>query len=241
MRQSLVMAVTVFRRVYSGLNGLIDGWIRTWSEYGLEIACILIYELVIVENFATILGTLLIVVSCPLLSMFMQHKISSPSNWPDEPKSPPPRRKKPISSRPIISCEECRRRKIGCSKTSSCNNCIRFGRECVYVNQDLGRGRLSDRRPRHVQPINNSSQSPSMSSSRAVHGSALEYTEENLSPQQDTTGLGISGYKPGFKLELNDFCLRIGRLSIARTIGGVSRLELPNIVSIIQLLSFQSD
>ncbi|KAL2018709.1 hypothetical protein VTK56DRAFT_483 [Thermocarpiscus australiensis] len=46
---------------------------------------------------------------------------------------------KPIRRRMrmITSCLECRRRKLGCNKSSPCNNCTRFRRECVYLGPKL--------------------------------------------------------------------------------------------------------
>ncbi|KAI1760454.1 hypothetical protein GGR53DRAFT_470307 [Hypoxylon sp. FL1150] len=41
-------------------------------------------------------------------------------------------------SPPVYSCLECRRRKLKCSKTSpSCTNCIKAGRDCLYIGPRL--------------------------------------------------------------------------------------------------------
>ena len=74
--------------------------------------------------------------------------------------------------------------------------------------------------------------SPSTFSSGSVQSSVIEYTEQSSPLSQDIRDIGVGDGKIKFELELDSFCLRIGTLSIAKMISGVSRLDLPAIVSI---------
>ena len=78
--------------------------------------------------------------------------------------TPRPPRRRPIASRPITSCEECRRRKIGCSKTAPCGNCMRYGRRCEFVNHIINNRHFSNERSKAGNDSKNSFRmSPSLS------------------------------------------------------------------------------
>ena len=150
-------------------------------------------------------------------------------------------RKRPITSRPIISCEECRRRKIGCSKTFPCTNCVRLLQKCVYANQDPGRKQLRSRPS--VEAIGGQTDQWMPGPS----GSEVLSEELSASPgrllERGVTDLYVGDDDfpkiNGLALEpdLDDICLQVGKLTLAERIDGVLRSNILSIVNIpIQLM-----
>lgn len=158
---------------------------------------------------------------------------SAPPHMSNNPSSPGPKptRKKPVASRPIIACEECRRRKIGCSRTQPCNSCVRLKRKCVFLNQEL-----------HKSPR----QDPKSSIERRLLGSREESPHAEASepsrpggnllyqPRGSASPRNMSGAQ---REASEDLCLRIGRMSITERIGDASRQDIINIVGVDTVLA----
>ena len=152
--------------------------------------------------------------------------------------APRPPRKRPFASRPIISCEECRRRKIGCSKKPPCESCMRFGRKCVFVDQ----GNVPERSSHSTLKVDRHSETAGGKPYRSSYGSDRRFATPSQAQQtswlpQNEIGPGWGSLRPqqisgsDFELAMDNNCLQIGKLSITQRIVGVSRLELVDFVS----------
>lgn len=152
------------------------------------------------------------------------------TNNPQTSMSPYPRRKRPINS-----CTECRRRKAGCSKSYPCTNCIKFSRHCVFdphgrsTDQDLFKhaapGRTaSDDESYAASPSwsAESGQSEHSQDTSNVQGTPAMNEEGQLSSNDGRHNVG--------KLEMDNFCLHVGKLSLNGRIGGALRPKITSIV-----------
>ncbi len=144
--------------------------------------------------------------------------------------TPYPRRKRPINS-----CTECRRRKAGCSKSYPCTNCIKFSRHCVFDPH----GRSIDQDPfKHAAPRRTASDDETYAASPSW--SAESGQGEHSQDTSNTRGipaLNEEGQLPSDdgrhnvgRLEMDNFCLHVGKLSLNGRIGGALRPKITSIV-----------
>jgi hypothetical protein len=131
-------------------------------------------------------------------------------------------REKRRRNRKINSCDECRRRKMKCSRTQPCHPCQIFSRKCVYASANT------------IKPgAPSSSSSPADSSALDTHGvdklsspSSSSGYVSRLNFRKDAQHDGM-GPLPSQR-SATDMCLRIGKLSSTERIGGIPR---PDIVA----------
>ena len=148
--------------------------------------------------------------------------------------------------RSIKSCQECRRRKMRCSRSQPCHNCSRFSRECRYFSSP----------GRRTSPLTyqKGDDSEGYSDQKACDDCwpstehlRSELEEQPSSPQPmfrtedlpvveyksyDSPGnLGVHKLQPGTQLQL-------GRLRLNRCIGGLNSSQLAGKVSLKPFISF---
>ncbi|EMG48507.1 hypothetical protein G210_0908 [Candida maltosa Xu316] len=81
--------------------------------------------------------------------------------------------------RKVLSCVECKRRKIGCDRNNPCNKCQQFGRECRYFEQPLD---VADT-PDTTKPSNGKINVNRLS----VRGRILDYVEERKTKSTESS------------------------------------------------------
>lgn len=152
------------------------------------------------------------------------------SKHPSSP-NPRPTRKRPVASRPIIACEECRRRKIGCSRSQPCNSCVRLKRSCIFLNQELHSSPRQDPKSSSGRPLESRKESPHTEAPESSQpGGNLDrpslYQPGGLTSVRHMDGAHGEASAPAAA----DLYLRIGRMSVTERIGDASRQDMVNIV-----------
>ncbi|KAI1134537.1 hypothetical protein F5Y05DRAFT_398308 [Hypoxylon sp. FL0543] len=141
-----------------------------------------------------------------------------------------------LGALPYKSCLECRRRKLKCSKTSpSCTNCVKAGRDCLYIGPRLDEAsqmRLAAIKEKQgtlerelERDVAKSTTSKNMLQQRIladdVSGNYDEERDLDITPlvaldmtyEDDVDGAG----------DMIDLGIQIGKMRITERIGGLSR------------------
>lgn len=153
-----------------------------------------------------------------------------------------PHAPKPIRRRMrlIMSCLECRRRKLGCDKGQPCRNCVKHSRECVFLSpklDEVSQQRLNEIKERvgslekqletNVAKARASPDGDGFCQQRIVADDVEDGLGEerdmqitpvvalDLTYEDDADGIGTGN--------LIDLGIRVGRMRITERIGGLSR------------------
>ncbi|MBE3044268.1 Zn(II)2Cys6 transcription factor [Candidatus Bathyarchaeota archaeon] len=147
-------------------------------------------------------------------------------------------------NRHIAACLECRSRKLGCSKTNPCDNCVKFSRECVYLSSQLEEAtqlRLNEIKEKVGSLERSLERDVAKSGSSRVAGhqgfvvDEVEYeTFENLDHwPSDAVATDVAyddGNVEGAEILL-DIGVKVGRMRMTDRVGGLSRPRLSEEVS----------
>lgn len=173
-------------------------------------------------------------------STFTRPPISPPGSAALPPVSPAQETQPPTQTsrvrrrnRTINSCSECRRRKLACSRTAPCTNCIKFDRECLYLAPALdptSRSKLNDIKDR-IGSIEQTLTRDLLHSSTPVEttvGIKLEDSDQDdVDEQEDERDLepGIftqldQAYDDDADDEIMDLGIQLGKVRVSERIGG---------------------
>ena len=145
--------------------------------------------------------------------------------------------------RNIKSCLECRRRKMRCSRSQPCQNCVRFSRECQYFSSPkvTSPSYTCGRNGKPARPDAAEEKCPKVHKGSATE---LRWAGKDIDP---SSNLSIPGntmdpltnredhHTSSMERELGTEDLRIGRLKINNQISGLSRSQLARRVRYIPL------
>ena len=138
--------------------------------------------------------------------------------------------------RMITSCLECRRRKLKCNKSNPCINCLRIGRDCLYLGPKLDEasqirltamkekvGSLERQLERDVKTTTKSQQQQRI---------LADDVEDDLDEDRDLEATDLVALDITYDEDVDDrddiidLGLQIGRMRITERIGGLSRPRL---------------
>lgn len=143
----------------------------------------------------------------------------------------------------ITSCLECRRRKLKCDKSQPCTNCVRFGRDCLYLGPALDQAsqvRLTEMKEKVgslerqlERDVARSGKTPRASASARREGGILaddvedEFAEERDLEPTELTALDITYEDDADGTDdIIDLGVQVGRMRITDRIGGLTRPRL---------------
>jgi Zn(2)-Cys(6) binuclear cluster domain-containing protein len=166
------------------------------------------------------------------------------SSVPTTPAAPSSSSARPIRRRMrlITSCLECRRRKLKCDKSQPCTNCVRFGRECLYLGPALDQasqvrltemkekvGSLERQLERDVARSGKAQKTPAPRRDGGILADDVEdeFAEERELEPTELTALDITYEDDADGTDdIIDLGVQVGRMRITDRIGGLTRPRL---------------
>ncbi|KAH7376038.1 fungal-specific transcription factor domain-containing protein [Plectosphaerella cucumerina] len=171
------------------------------------------------------------------------------SSVPTTPAAPSSSSARPIRRRMrlITSCLECRRRKLKCDKSQPCTNCVRFGRECLYLGPALDQasqvrltemkekvGSLERQLERDVARSGKAQKTPAARRDGGILADDVEdeFAEERDLEPTELTALDITYEDDADGTDdIIDLGVQVGRMRITDRIGGLTRPRLSEEIS----------
>lgn len=155
---------------------------------------------------------------------------------------------KPIRRRMrlITSCLECRRRKLKCDKSHPCTNCVKFGRDCLYLGPKLDQAsqvRLTEMKEkvgsleRQLERDVARSGKKQQSGPRRAGGILADDVEDEFAEERDLEPTELTELDITYEDDADgtddiiDLGVQVGRMRITDRIGGLSRPRLSEEVS----------